>query len=216
MGNYAYNVEGNIFRLKNCELFDGLKKPDIYEKGRIIFQQGDDDDYVYYLKKGKVQIYICSPNGTEKTLTVFSSGNLFGKSSFFDKTQRNSCAKALTRSEVINIDKTMMMDMISKNPQFALDMLTYMAKTIRMFTNQIENISFLQADKRIARFIADNFNDGSKNIICTHEEISNIIGASRITVSKILSRFVQYGWIETKYKAITVKDIKKLTNFAYD
>ena len=211
-----YNVEGNIFRLKNCELFDNLKAPALYEKNQMIYRQGDAADYVYYLKKGKVQIFISSAGGSEKILSIFSEGNLFGKSSFFDKMLRTSCAKALTKSEIIVIDKKMMADIISRRPDFALDLLEYLSKTVRMFSNQIENMSFLPADKRIARFLADNATNGkSRKIACTHDEIADLIGVSRVTVSKILGKFAQNGWIKTQYRSIKVINEGALSDFAF-
>gem|GEM_PF-40270 len=215
--HFAFIVTGDTFRLKNAELFDGLAKPKIYEQNQIIYQQGDKASHVYYLKTGRVQIFIGSVNGAEKTLAVFSKGSLFGKSAFFDQLPRSSGAKALTKTEIICVDQMMMMDIISRHPQLALDMLGYLAKTIRLFANQIENMTFLQADRRIARYIVDNFSGNLKKttITCTHDEISGTVGASRVTVSKILNRFAQKGWINTGYKCIEVTDAQALTDFAF-
>ncbi|MCL2199538.1 MAG: Crp/Fnr family transcriptional regulator [Defluviitaleaceae bacterium] len=208
-------TEANVFRLKNREIFDNLSAPKIFEKNKIIYTQGDESNFIYFLVNGKVQIYVSSPSGSEKILTTFSGGSLFGKSAFFDKLPRASCARALKKSEIIQIDKYMMTEIISTHPQFAIEMLEYLSKTIRLFSNQIENISFLQADKRIAIFIIDNLTPENNVITCTHDEISNTVGASRVTVSKILNRFVQNGWIDTLYRAISVKDARALTNFAF-
>ena len=210
---FSFNAEGNIFRLKNREIFDGLAKPLIYQKEQILYQQGDDSDYVYYLKSGRIQIYVSSPDGSEKILAVFPAGCLFGKASFFDRMQRSSCAKALTRSEVVRIDKAMMMDLIGRYPAFAFELLEYLSKTIRMLSNQIENLSFLGADRRVARFIIENLS--CEYVDYSHAEISAVVGVSRVTVSKILGRFAASGWIKTEYRSIRVLDIRALTEFAY-
>ncbi|MDR0273114.1 MAG: Crp/Fnr family transcriptional regulator [Clostridiales bacterium] len=209
----TFGTEGHVFRLKNPEIFACLTKPKIYEKDQIIYTQGDEADYVYILISGKIRIYVGSPNGSEKILAVFSGGSLFGKSAFFDNLPRASSAKALKKSGIILIDKSMMTDIIGNHPQFALDMLEYLSKTIRVFSNQIENISFFAADKRIAMFILDNLYGESKYVNCTHDEISGIIGASRVTVSKILREFARLGWVETHYKSIKVSNVKALTDF---
>ena len=197
-------------------IFDNLTAPKIYKKGQLIYNQGDDPFYVYYLIVGKVQIYVSSPTGAEKVLTTFSDGSMFGKSAFFDKLPRPSCAKALTRCEIVPVDRAMMADVIRKHPHFALDMLEYLSKTIRMLSNQIEDISFLQADKRIAMFIIDSLpDDKHSNIVkCTHDEISSVVGASRVTVSKILGRFAANGWVVTGYGWIEVVDLKGLMGFS--
>jgi CRP-like cAMP-binding protein len=212
MNKAIFSTEGSVFKLKNSEIFDGLAKPQIYKKNQIIYMQGDKAGNVYYLVGGRVQIYVGSASGSEKTLATFSGGSLFGKSAFFDNLPRASCARALERSEIIHINKKMMTDIISSYPQFAIDMLEYLSKTIRLFSNQIENISFLQADKRIAKFLLDN--KIKNKIPCTHDEISNTVGASRVTVSKILSKFTEKGWIETGYRFVKITNAHALENYA--
>jgi len=190
-------------------------KPTVYEKNQMIYRQGDNPYCIYLLKKGRVRSFISSPNGSEKTIAVFSDGSLLGKSAFFDKQPYFSGAKALARSEIIAIDRVMMSEIISKNPQFAIDMLEDLSKTIRMLSNQIESMSFHQADKRVARFLADNIND-ALYIACTHDEISDIVGASRITVSKVLGRFERMGLVETKYRMIKILDARALRGVAFE
>jgi len=181
----------------------------IYEKGQMIYQQGDNANYIYLLKKGKVRLFISSPNGLEKTIAVYTDGSSFGKSAFFDKQPHFSCAKVLARSEIIAINRVMLADMIKHNPQFALDMLEDLSKTIRMLSNQIESMSFHKADIRVAHFLIDNINDSSC-IHCTHDEISEVIGASRVTVNRVLNRFEKNGLIETHYRMIKIVDIMAL------
>lgn len=204
----------SVFRLKDREVFDSLAQPKIYEKNQIIYRQGDNGDFIYYLASGKVQIYVGSASGSEKILAAFYGGSLFGKSAFFDNLPRASCARALEKSKIIPIDKHMMKDIIGNEPQFALDMLEYLSKTIRLFSNQIENMSFLSADKRIAMFLIDNQKNNS--VPCTHDEISDTIGASRVTVSKILGRFAENKWIDTGYRSIKIIDIQALTAFSFE
>jgi len=181
----------------------------------MIYQQGDNPDYMYFLKSGKVRSFILSSNGSEKTIAVFAHGSLFGKSAFFDNQPYFSGAKTLARSEIVAIDRTMISELIIQNPQFAIDMLEDLSKTIRMLSNQIESMSFHQADKRIARFLTDNINT-SLCIPCTHDEISATIGASRTTVSKILSRLEKNGLIETKYRMIKIVNLQALLKFAQE
>jgi len=240
----AFNAEGNVFHFKNQEIFNNLAQPKTYKKGQIIYNQGDDANFVYYLVSGKVQIYVSSPSGTEKILATFSGGSMFGKSAFFDKLPRASCAKTLAKSEIIPIDRAKMADIISNYPHFALEMLEYLSNTIRMFSNQIENISFLQADKRIAMFIISKIPkesvkeanssffhqsicafrkegfarlkgmESNMKIKCTHDEISITVGVSRVTVSRVLSRFVNEGLITTGYGFIKINNAAKLKDFA--
>ncbi|MFR3203444.1 MAG: helix-turn-helix domain-containing protein [[Clostridium] leptum] len=48
----------------------------------------------------------------------------------------------------------------------------------------------------------------------THEEIANLAGNTRVTVSKLLSRFAKYGWIGTRYRAVALKNPAALRSFS--
>ena len=59
----------------------------------------------YYLKDGRVQAFVTSPDGLEKILTTYKKGEIFGEASFFDGFPRMSSAKAFSNSEIIPINK---------------------------------------------------------------------------------------------------------------
>ena len=80
-----------------------------------------------------------------------------------------------------------------------MEMLRYLARTIRMLSDQVDNMTFLQADRRIARLLTAMAEESGICIRCTHEEIGNRVGVSRVTVSKILSQFSRQGWIKPAY-----------------
>ena len=71
----------------------------VYQKGSAVYWQGDTADRLYYLKKGRVKIYMTSENGGEKTLRIQSDGGVFGEAAFFDRLPRVSSAKVLEKSE---------------------------------------------------------------------------------------------------------------------
>lgn len=211
-----FNIEASIFQLENSKWVDNFEKTHTFVKNQIIYRQGDNADYVYYLKSGKVQIYINSEASSEKVLTTVQKRNLFGIASFFEKTPRASSARALQKAEVFLISRKAISKIIGKHPEFALDIIQNMSETIRMLSTQINNITLPQADKRIASYLANQASIGADGKIpCTHDEISGIIGVSRVTVSKTLSKFVRNGWIVTKYKEIIITNLSALSEFAY-
>lgn len=216
MNKGYFHIDGSRFKIRHGELFETLRQPKLYYENQIIYQQGETADYVYYLKSGKVKIYIASQSGFDKALTTLTKGSLFGKASFFDGTPRTSSAKALQQSEIIAVDKQLMTRIFQMRPDFAVELLEYLSRTIQMLSSQIDAMTFEQADKRIARFLCENYSPAEKAIDYTHEEISERIGVSRVTVSKILSQFRKNSWIDTKYKEIDIYDIDALTKFAYD
>lgn len=184
-----------------------------FAKGEIIYRQGDIATTFCYLKKGKVKVFMTSVDGMEKTLNTASQGELLGEGAFFDKKPRVSSAKAVADSEVVMIDEQLLTELFGKHPRLAFELLEILANRIRLLSSQLDSMTFLQADARIARLLLQNEKNGTVSI--THEEIANAAGVSRVTVSKTLSRFAKKGDISTEYRKIVIKNseaLKKLSN----
>lgn len=163
-------------------LFDSLPYTKSFAKGEIIYHQGDIADSFYYIKKGKATVFMISRDGMEKTLNTASKGELIGEGAFFDHKPRVSSAKAVTASELTIIDKKILLDLIQKNPPIAFELLEILATRIRLLTTQLDSMTFMQADARIAKLLLDDMVDGKVSL--THEEIALTVGVSRITVTK--------------------------------
>lgn len=191
--------------------------PKIYAKNEMIYLQGEYAESFYYLKKGRVKIFLSSENGGEKTITVLEKENIFGEAAFFDGLPRMSSAKALVKSEIIAINHRTLPDYFRREPSLAINMLQFLSRRVRLLSTQLDHMTFLQADKRIAQLLvglASETGEGQP-IVCTHEEIGSLVGTSRVTVSKILSGFAKRGWIRTQYHGITIQNKKALSNFAF-
>ena len=185
-------------------LFDSLPYTKSFAKGEIIYHQGDIADSFYYIKKGKATVFMISPDGMEKTLNTAAKGELIGEGAFFDHKPRVSSAKAVTASELTNIDKKILLDLIQKNPPIAFELLEILATRIRLLTTQLDSMTFMQADARIAKLLLDDMVDGKVSL--THEEIALTVGVSRITVTKTLSRLSSQGILATHYRGIKILD----------
>lgn len=181
-----------------------------FSKGDTIYYQGDMPSSFYYLKKGKVKVYMTSADGMEKILSTAKSGEILGEAAFFDKMPRISCAEAVTDSEIAVINQQLLINLIQSNPDIAMELLNIQAKRIRELSAQIDSMTFLQADGRIARLLLQSCNSNSSTVNLTHEEIAGIIGVSRVTVSKILNSFKRKGYLKTAYRKIILVDKNSL------
>ena len=201
--NNKYDVENKI-----QAVFEKEKPVKKILKGSIIYHQGDKARCFYYLKKGRVKVVMTSADGMEKTLSTASAGEILGEAAFFDKMPRISSAYALTNIEVVSVDEAKLLSLIKDNPELALALLEIQATRIRQLSSQIDAITFMKADGRIASLLLQS---ASSNIVnYTHEEIAGIVGVSRVTVSKILNRFKREGLLKTDYGKIVLLNTVEL------
>lgn len=195
--------------------FEGISSVRIFEKNKVIYSQGDDANSFYYLKKGRVKVFITSESGMEKTLSIIGKGAILGEAAFFDEQPRISSAKAILKSELISINKKTLMEIIRKNPQTAMELFKIQAQTIRMLSSQVDSITFLSAHSRIARFLLESMRMTSSGLLAntTHEEVASAVGVSRVTVSKFMIELSRLGIIKTGYKTIKILNPEKLKEY---
>ncbi len=185
------------------------RHPKIYSAGQMIYLQGTSAREFYFLLQGTARSYISSPDGGERSLTLHHSGELMGEASFFDACPRVSSGIAVTECHVISITKSMLDDTFRKHPDLAYPMLQHLARTVRTLSQHVDEATFLPAGQRLARHLLSHATP-QVPFSCTHEDLGFSIGASRVTVSRLLSEFVQKGILKTGYRFITVIDAKKL------
>ncbi len=175
----------------------------LYRRGQLIYLQGQTPDFLYCLQKGVVRTSILSDQGEEKLLTVYRAGSIFGEASFFDGMPRVSTATAQTDCHIVRLGHQTVDKLFQQNPTLASTMIAYLARTVRLLSSHVDTMSFQQADQRLAKLLLHHPSSDSV-IHITHEELASALGVSRVTVSRILSMFVQKGFLKTGYGSITL------------
>lgn len=182
-------------------------------EGYLIYLQNTEATCFYYLKKGRVKSFIHSESGNEKVLNIYQEGSLFGEASFFDELPRVSSAVALSPCEIVPIDRELVYAEIKDNPELAMAMLKYLARTVRILSSHVDDMAFHPADWRVARYLLSLPSTSNQVLACTQDEIADSISASRITVSRVLRDFTKKGWISTGYRSIQILNRSELHTF---
>ena len=180
-----------------------------YSPGQLIYLQDTEAQVFYYIVSGTVRCFLSAPNGEERTLTLHHTGDLIGEAAFFDKQPRVSSAVAVTPCTLVSIDRPHLEEVFSKHPDMAVSMLEYLARTVRLLSAHVDS-AFLQADRRLARYLLTLIPDENGVLSCTHEELGAAVGLSRVTVSRTLSKFAKDGLIRTGYRSLAILDRKAL------
>lgn len=189
--------------------------PRLYAPGQLIYLQDTHPTEFYYLESGSARSFISSSEGTERLLTLHHGGDLMGEASFFDQCPRVSSAAAVTECKVFSVDRSRLERIFQLHPELAFPMLRYLARTVRLLSGHVDDITFRPADQRLAgALLRQAGEDGT--VQATHEELGSAVGASRVTVSRVLARFAKSGWISTGYGVVSIIDKAALERFSQD
>ena len=172
--------------------------------GYLIYLQNTDATCFYYLKSGRVKSFIQSEGGLERVLRIYERGALFGEASFFDELPRVSSAVALTPCEIVPIDRELVAAEFRRDPDLAMLMLKYLARTVRVLSAQVDDMAFRPVRQRIARYLISLAQPRDGRVSCTHEDIASGVSASRVSVSRVINDFARLGWLKTGYRSVTI------------
>jgi uncharacterized membrane protein len=102
-----------------------------FSKGQAMFRTGDVGGALYLVKTGSVQVSIENNEGTQVVLGEYGRGQVFGEISLLDGGPRTSAAMALEDTEVLILNRSHLLEMISKYPHSAMDLLTVIGARLR-------------------------------------------------------------------------------------
>ncbi len=190
-----------------------------YGKGEIIFFESTTCvDRLYILVAGRVKLTMLSPEGKEKVLTILQEGDIFGEISLFDQDTHPLTAEVIEEARLVILAFADLEAIIMKNPRVAIKIIQALSKKTRLLTSQIRELVFQDAEGRLASLLIRFANDFGRKVqsgqmidlILTHQEIANLLGTSRVTVTKLLNRFIDQGLIKIYKRKIVVLEQGKL------
>jgi CRP-like cAMP-binding protein len=109
-----------------------------YNKGQVLFSEGDDGEEMFIVQSGRVAIKKKLRDGNQATLAVLEKGDFFGEMALLERLPRSATAEVIEDGDLIKIDNEVFGDMIKANPEIAIRMLRKYSIRLRETTRQIE------------------------------------------------------------------------------
>ena len=217
----------NIKLLQSVSLFWDLKEEELgyiadkmvarkYENGNYIFLEDSEGEQCFFVAEGSVKVTRLSKDGREVILAMLNEGDLFGEMSLLDGAARSANVIALEKTEVLTLDREDFLIVLKDYPQIAIQLLKEMASRLRKSDRQIASLSLSDAEKRIAlciiRFADEQgiIRNGRVSIekIPIQQDIANMAGTSRETVSRALSILEKEMLIERHGRELIINNYK--------
>jgi CRP-like cAMP-binding protein len=207
---------------EELSLLFSISKPKQYASGELIYIQGEKPkSYFYLIEKGKVKISLFSNDGSERTILIQENNTLFGYAATFDGHPHFHTATAVEDTTLRLIYVQDFLKLIEKHPRVSLMIIAAFARVTRLLVLQIEEASFLDAEKRVAHMLYKlAYEVGQKTekglLIAkkvTQEDIASLTGLSRVSVSLALNHFENLDILRKKRNLIEIFDIEKLKSF---
>lgn len=188
----------------------------VFRKGYVFYSQEEYSGYVYLIRQGRICLSIDNVNGDAKDVFIADKGFIFGKLSAFDA-YPNCCYAVVVSDEAVvtPVPKSIFLQQMETNTSFCYAIISMMSNTIRTLISQIRLLSFTSSQAKVSyalyhmlRQYSTPSSEGRKiNITFTHQEIGELVGLSRVSVSNILSQMVKEGILRKKNGYYFVSDM---------
>lgn len=188
-----------------------------YKKGNIVVLEQEMGAALFVILSGKVKVVRNDVDGREVILSMFGPGEFFGEMSLLDGLARSATVIATTKSELLMVHRRDFLELIHQNPQVAISLLAELARRLRKADTQIKSLSLKDAAGRVANVLlllaedVGTFRKGKVDIpdLPLQQDIANMAGTSRETVSRILHQFMRNNHIEMHGNTLTINNYEE-------
>jgi CRP-like cAMP-binding protein len=170
--------------------------------GEEIVQQDAPADAVYLILRGRASVSTVGRNGEALVIREMGAGEIIGEVSLLDGGPRSATVKAITKTELIGIDRAPFMELIGDRPAIALSLLAVLATRLRLLTTYADELAALPLRTRLAKYLFTLSTVHGQRVGPTRvrigqkfsqEELARRLGVTRESVNKHLRQFQKDG-----------------------
>lgn len=188
------------------------------KKNSYIFRSGDASDAVYILVKGIIKIGNQAEDGREVIKHILHPMAIFGELGLANESKRQDCAQAMEEVQVFRIPVSEFQKLMQCNYKLAMSVLAMIGGRLKRVEDRLESLMFKDARERIIDFLRDSATKQGKRVgfellikhCYTQQDIANITGTSRQTVTSVLNDLKKSNLIYFNRRSILIRDMAKL------
>ena len=220
----------NIQYLSQFNLLNSLSMEDLIEmeqltlittfpKNTFIQTPETFSEGLYFVKKGKLRLYKVNAQGKQFTSDILNEGNVFGEMDIISFGTRENYIETIEESHICLMNKERFENFLIQRPEFMMTLLKVLSNRIIGMSQLTQNLALGKLhDKVLYALIklSDQFGLTGDNeyykidFPLSHQEIANLVGATREAVTVVLQELVKEEVIKTGFKTIYIHREKLL------
>jgi len=212
-----------VNHLRNVPIFSDLSDSDLtiigskmvpreYSKGQMILLEESHGESFFIITSGAVKVTRVSDDGREVILAILGESDFFGEMSLLDGAGRSANIVANETAKMLTLSRRDFLDCLESFPKIAISLLEELAVRLRKSDQQIESLSLSDSEQRIGITLirlAEEFGtikNGNVSIkdLPFQQDIANMAGTSRETVSRTLKLLEEKSFIKKANRDLTI------------
>jgi CRP/FNR family cyclic AMP-dependent transcriptional regulator len=199
--------------------FESLKYATVFPKGAVLFVEGQSPRGVFMICAGRVKLTTCSSDGKALITRIAEGGEVLGLGSTVSGKPYMVTAETLSPCQINFIKREDFLRFLKENGGACLRVAEHLSNNYHSAFEQVRSLGLSHsASEKLAKLIlewcAKNGKETDKGIslklTLTHEEIAQIIGSSRETVTRLLGDFKNRQIIYVKGSTLIIRNLPAL------
>ena len=207
-GKAAFLSDTDIFRdLSSRELEDleRVTAMSTCRRGKVFYTPGETGEVLFILKRGRVNLYRINADGKKLVTSTLGAGTVFGEMSLVAQGMHDTFAEAAEECTLCVMSRSDVEHLLLSKPRVALRFMEMIAARLKDVETRMETVAFKSVPTRIATFLlqlSENTNGKIEGV--SHQDLADMVGTYRETVTRILNEFRSAGYIELGRLNVTI------------
>ncbi|MFC4810532.1 Crp/Fnr family transcriptional regulator [Paenibacillus sp. GCM10023250] len=208
-----------LWYLSQISIFDEMSREEMREidqldtihhfnriaKNTLVQTPESSREGLFFVKEGKLRLYKLNESGKQFTLGILSKGNIFGALNSFSFGTSRVYIETLEPSLLCTMFEPQFERLMINRPQLALKFLKTLGERLKEREEQLEQLALYGLRERVLHILSTLsakfgiIRDGYAliDLPLSHQEIANMLGASREAVSGVMSELAKEGIVKT-------------------
>jgi CRP-like cAMP-binding protein len=181
-----------------------------FPKNATVVEEGLAGDYMYVIQEGRAKVTKASEDGREKIMNFLEVGAFFGDMALLGDENRSASVKTLEESLLLALSRRDFNDLLRHSPDLALAVIEELANRLRETNEQARSLSFQGVEERTRNLFEriarpEAAADGRlMTPALTHQQIADMVGTSRETVTRAIKQLKGSGWLSQQGKRYVI------------
>jgi CRP-like cAMP-binding protein len=184
----------------------------------VVYLPGDPGASIYFVNGGRIKVSKVTRDGKALTLSYCGPSELFGETCLVDGGPRCEMAEAMENAMITEIQRDDFERLLQTHAQLGFALARVLTARRRDVETKLETLVFRDVTSKLAELLlalADEYGveDSRGTLVAlkiTHQELANLIGSTRETVSLTLSQFKRKNYIATEGRKVIIADAASL------
>jgi CRP/FNR family transcriptional regulator len=191
-----------------------MRQTSVYPGGVVLFMEGEEPRGVYCVGSGRVKLSTSDASGRTAIVHIATAGDLFGVRAALAGQPHDLTAETLERTELCFFRKDDFLGFLSRHGAVSLRLAQHLSDKLYEAYREVREVALKQSSERLAQLLlrlcqtqGEPAPEGIRlKLNLSQEELAELIGASRRTLTRALHKLRQRGVIECRRRSIIVRD----------